>query len=255
MNEQHPEEKSLVTKLCEVVAATERVPKNGWNDFHKYAFARESDIVETIRGELSQRNIFISPNIVEHHRTPKEGDKGGYLTDILVEWTFRDGDSGESFSIRIPGCGEDKGDKGFYKAFTGSEKYMLTKSFLIPTGDDPENEDAKAPGPPQQGREYKLNPSPQKPPTNEPGPENGESHQVGRVMGVSTSSDGKAWYVNILGNTFSSVKNSGNSVWTHDQSMATALLKEQGTVIRAHLRSKRPGSYQLVSYIPEGDQT
>jgi hypothetical protein len=36
------------------------------------------------------------------------------------------------------GEGQDAGDKGPYKAMTGAQKYALMKTFMIPTGDDPE---------------------------------------------------------------------------------------------------------------------
>ena len=36
------------------------------------------------------------------------------------------------------GAGDDGADKGLYKAYTGAVKYFLMKTFLIPTGDDPE---------------------------------------------------------------------------------------------------------------------
>ena len=249
MNDQ-PKTKNLVTKLCEVVAATERVPKNGWNDFHKYKFAMESDIVESIRGELSKRNVFIFPSITHHNRVTKEGEKGGYLTDIDVLWTFVDGDSGEERVISVPGCGEDKGDKGLYKAFTGSEKYMLTKSFLIPTGDDPENDGGDKPEPPRQGREYKLNPAPAAPMAQAPA-DSSDSHQVGCINSVTASADGGCWFVDL--GTFSQ-KGSGNSVWTRNKDLAESLRVDQGRVVRAHLRSKKKGSYQLCSYIPEDEQ-
>lgn len=141
-DEQKPEvkPKNLVQKLCEVMSAVERVEKRGRNEFHKYDYAREADIVEAIRGELASRNLFIFPSVETHTRTAE-------ITDIMVAWCFVDGDSGEERVCRIPGSGQDKGDKGVYKALTGSEKYFLMKAFLIPTGDDPEadsKEDKKA---------------------------------------------------------------------------------------------------------------
>lgn len=39
------------------------------------------------------------------------------------------------------GEGMDTGDKAIYKAITGAQKYVLMKTFLIPTGDDPELEE------------------------------------------------------------------------------------------------------------------
>ncbi len=128
--------KGLVNKLCEIMAAIDWVEKRGRNEFHKYAYATEADLVEAVRGELAKRSIFVFPNVKTHTRT-------GEITDIMVSWNFVDGESGESYECNIPGSGQDKGDKGVYKALTGSEKYLLMKAFLIPTGDDPEA-DSKA---------------------------------------------------------------------------------------------------------------
>jgi hypothetical protein len=71
---------SLYSKIAKVMGEVGRVEKRGFNDFHKYAYATEADLVEAVREKLSAA----------------------------------------------------------YKAMTGALKYFLMKTFLIPTGDDPE---------------------------------------------------------------------------------------------------------------------
>jgi ERF superfamily len=142
-----PQTKNLVQKLCEVGASLSYIEKRGKNSFFVYKYATEADIVSAIRLELYKRNVFLIPDVIENKRelverkTVKDGkEKITYtaLTDMNVLWTWLDGDSGETLPCHVPGCGEDSGDKGCYKAFTGSEKYLLLKTFLIPTYDDPE---------------------------------------------------------------------------------------------------------------------
>lgn len=135
-------QQSLAAKLAEVMAAVERIPKRGRNDFHKYDYATEADIAATIRGELAQRSVMLIPSIVGESRHPV-GEKGSVLTVLEMEMEFLDGESGESIKKPWRGYGTDKEDKGGYKAMTGGEKYFLLKTFLLPTGDDPEREDAK----------------------------------------------------------------------------------------------------------------
>jgi len=125
--------KGLIPKLCEVMGTIDKVIKHGKNTHHNYTYATEADLVAAERGELSSRNIFIFPSVVNHSRT-------GQITDIMVSWTFVDGDTGETHECLMPGCGSDNSDKGVYKALTGSLKYLLMKSLLIPTGDDPEKD-------------------------------------------------------------------------------------------------------------------
>lgn len=132
----------LAAKLADVMKAVERIPKNGWNDFHKYKFATEADIADAIRGELAARQVVLVPGITGMERE-KVGDKGQVLTTLFMTMTFIDGESGEQIERPWLGAGADKEDKGHYKAMTGGEKYFLLKTFLVPTGDDPEADGTK----------------------------------------------------------------------------------------------------------------
>jgi ERF superfamily len=150
-----PSSRTLIGKLCEAGAAIGWIEKGGYNEFHKYKYATEADIVSALRGELFKRKVFIFPHVTRHERVPIEVETMKWsdaekmkvpsirktaLTEIDIEWTFVDGESGERWTVMVPGVGEDSVDKGLYKAFTGSEKYLLMKSFLLPTGDDPERD-------------------------------------------------------------------------------------------------------------------
>jgi len=141
-----PKPKNLVQKLCEVMAKVKYIQKLGHNTSQSYRYATEADVADALRGELASRNIFIFPSMVKNERVKLErtnykGEvKTSYATDLEMDWTFFDGDTGEQKTCRIPGCSESPGDKGVYVAMTGSEKYLLMKSFLIPTGDDPESD-------------------------------------------------------------------------------------------------------------------
>jgi hypothetical protein len=140
-----PVSRGLVAKLCAAGAAIGWIEKSGRNAFHNYAYATEADLVAALRGELYKRNVFVFPCVLQQERKPitvssRNGDRQTALTDVMIRWTFVDGETGERFECDVPGCGEDSGDKGIYKAMTGSEKYLLMKAFLIPTGDDPEKD-------------------------------------------------------------------------------------------------------------------
>ena len=136
--------RSLIRKLAEVMAEVDRVPKTRWNDFHKYHYATEADITEAVRTGLAARSVMMLPSVEDVTRFEVPGkSKVRHITQLTMRFTFLDGDSGERETIRVIGDGEDDGDKGPYKAMTGALKYAVMKSFLIPTGDDPEQTDAK----------------------------------------------------------------------------------------------------------------
>ncbi|RKH05039.1 ERF family protein [Corallococcus carmarthensis] len=137
-----PPERSLVRKLAEVMGEVERVPKSGRNDFHRYDYATEADIVSAVRKAMADRALMLIPSVVKTEWREVERNKGGKdrIATLTVRFTLTDGDSGEERSFEVLGEGQDQGDKATYKALTGAVKYALLKLFLIPTGDDPEDD-------------------------------------------------------------------------------------------------------------------
>jgi hypothetical protein len=150
--------KGLIVKLCEVMAEAGYVPKRGTNERFNYQYATEADVVNMLREKLAKRNVFVFPSVMSVERKP-HGEKM-HITDIVVQWTFVDGDTGESHICMMPGCGTDTGDKGLYKAMTGSSKYLFLKAFMLPTGDDPEAD----------SKEDRTNGKPSKASTSNPDP-------------------------------------------------------------------------------------
>jgi hypothetical protein len=130
-------EQKLVSKLARIMGEITHIEKKGWNDFHKYHYVLEQDVLDVIRKKLIDYGIFIKTDIVSV--SVLEMTKGGNLTTIQAKHTLIDYVTGETLEVMAAGQGEDKGDKGIYKAITGDIKYFLTKLFLVPTGNDPES--------------------------------------------------------------------------------------------------------------------
>lgn len=160
---------SLFAKMARVMSSVARVPKSGENTYHHYKYATASDLVDEIRPLLAEQRIamFISCPSVERIPLTERLDRqtGEYksvnevLTRVCLTVTFADGDTGATFAVSWHGEGQDTGDKGLYKAYTGALKYLLTDTFLISTGDDPEA-DEKA-----DARNAEARPSIPEPPT------------------------------------------------------------------------------------------
>ncbi len=121
--------KNLTGKLVKVMLDVKRVAKNGRNEFHKYDYVTEADVLDTVRESLAKHNVFIFSSVEASH---KDGD----LTSVVVKHTVVDADSGEQMDVKSLGQGSDKSDKGSNKAITSAMKYFLLKNFLIPTGGD-----------------------------------------------------------------------------------------------------------------------
>lgn len=135
---------SLVGKLAAVMGEVDWVPKDGVNQFHKYSYATEAGIVNAVRGSLAKHGVMIVPSVksTEWVAVQTSAGKNERLCRLVVHYRILDSESADVIELDMLGEGQDSGDKAFYKAMTGATKYALLKLFLIPTGDDPENEDA-----------------------------------------------------------------------------------------------------------------
>lgn len=137
----------LASKILLVMSNVESVVKDKTNDFHKYKYASDAAIITAVRVAMIKHKLVALPSQISCLR---EGD----MTTVCVDYTLIDAETGYSTVCRVHGQGQDKGDKGAYKAATGAEKYFFLKAFMIPTEDDPENE-----GPAQRPQQAKPAPA------------------------------------------------------------------------------------------------
>lgn len=141
-----PPKKSLVAKLAEIMGEVEHVAKRGRNENFRYDYATEADIAAAVRSEMAKRSVMLIPSVQATTWDSIPTKSGGVLKLCTLTVLFRlmDGDSDQVIEYTVLGQGSDSGDKATYKAMTGAEKYALLKVFLIPTGDDPEQDSAPA---------------------------------------------------------------------------------------------------------------
>ena len=140
--EVQPPAVGLFSKLVRVMSTVGYVQKRGKNTFHGYKYATEADVAEKVREAFVNERIIMVPSLEAISYRKQETVKGARtgVTQVIMAYRLIDADTGETLEFKMPGEGEDPGDKGPYKAITGSEKYALMKLLLIPTGDDPEED-------------------------------------------------------------------------------------------------------------------
>ena len=141
----------IFKKMAKVMEKISRVPKNGKNKFFNYDYVTEADLTDHIRPILAEEGVAFTSTVLETSKVPTEKD--GMLSTVKMLFGLIDGDDSSSIESVFLGEGIDKGDKGFYKAYTGCTKYFLMKTFLVATGDDPENDDAPKE---KTGKQYQL---------------------------------------------------------------------------------------------------
>jgi hypothetical protein len=135
---------SLKEKLAEVRRRIGYIQKRGHNERFNYTYVTAADLASAVGDALADLGVVIVPrlesiayeSVSPNHSAPQS------ITRVVMSYTFMDVDGAEQITVKIPGEGRDPGDKGPYKAMTGALKYALLQSFLIATGDDPEDERA-----------------------------------------------------------------------------------------------------------------
>jgi hypothetical protein len=161
----------LAQKKLAVVGALERIRKAGKNTEQKYDFVREADVNDAVSDAMVAAKLGFcirNPKIIDKAERKVSTGATWILYTVAAEIGLQDAETGYTEWTEWIGQGYDPGDKGIYKALTGMVKYFLLKTFLIATGDDPENDGGNPPKttPPPAGK--KLPPAGNKPPTTPP---------------------------------------------------------------------------------------
>lgn len=134
----------LFAKLAKVMSGMSRIPKNGVNTHFSYKFVKAEDVADKVRESLSAEGVAFFAEIdgFEIRTTEYTNNKGerkvANKTFVRFVFTFADGETGATFACRWIGEAIDEQDKDLSKAATSALKYFLLKTFIIPTGDDPD---------------------------------------------------------------------------------------------------------------------
>jgi len=138
------DKKNIYQKLIEVSKAIEYLEKDKSNKMQGYKYLSEAKVKEVIKKQFEIQGIvfnYSTEEVREYEISPTSKGTKQFLTVVKGIYHFVDIDNpGEAVNGTWFGTGSDTGDKGLYKAITGGIKYVLNTNFLIPSGDDPENE-------------------------------------------------------------------------------------------------------------------
>jgi len=122
---------NLYQKIRAVMQDVEYLSKDDAIEFKstKYKAISEEKVTSTVRASLIKHGLVILPIEQVHKRVDT-------LTTVDVRYKIIDIDTGEFEILASSGTGADTQDKGVGKAMTYSYKYLLLRSFAIPTGED-----------------------------------------------------------------------------------------------------------------------
>ena len=125
---------NIYQKMLEVMKGVSYLSKDDKVEFKntKYKAISDEKVTSTVREKLIEQGLVIFP-VAQAHR--REG------TLSIVDVTYRivnTENPDEHIDVVSSGSGADTQDKGVGKAMTYAYKYMMLRTFAIPTGEDPD---------------------------------------------------------------------------------------------------------------------
>lgn len=127
------EQKNLFQKISQVMQDVSYLSKDDDIAFGttKYKAISEEKVTSTLRTSLIKNGLVIIP-------FEQTASKVGNISAVNTKYKIIDIDTGQFEVLASSGEGADTQDKGVGKAMTYAYKYMLLRTFAIPTGEDPD---------------------------------------------------------------------------------------------------------------------
>lgn len=134
-----------ISKVMEDVSYLTKDDNVSTGGSNSYKAISEEKVTSTIRASLIKNGIVIIPISQEHKREDEilkdrnGNEKLNRLTTVNVTYRIQNIEDKEDYIEAVSsGTGVDTQDKGIGKAMTYAYKYLLLRTFAIPTGEDPD---------------------------------------------------------------------------------------------------------------------
>ena len=125
--------KNIYQKISQVMKDVEYLSKDSKIAFGttNYKAISEEKVTSTLRESLIKNGLVIIP-------IEQTAGRNGNVSTVNTKYKIIDIDTGQFEILASSGEGADTQDKGVGKAMTYAYKYMLLRTFAIPTGEDPD---------------------------------------------------------------------------------------------------------------------
>lgn len=119
-----------ISKIMENVKGLAKDTEVGYNGKVQYKALSENKVTKVLRDQLIAQKIIVYP-------TEQVYSRSGNITAVNTRYRMVNAENPEEYiDIASSGEGSDTQDKGAGKAMTYAFKYMLLRTFAIPTGED-----------------------------------------------------------------------------------------------------------------------
>ncbi|MCI2172016.1 ERF family protein [Schleiferilactobacillus perolens] len=138
---------TVVSKVSKAMALIHGVDKDGKNSFQHYDFQSESAIKHAVKAAIEPLGVIIMPSYEVIQQYDRKTQKGTVNHFVDVMGTFKVTDGVTSITGKMPGSGQDTGEKAMAKACTSAQKYFYKQLFNITDRDeDPDTTDSTPDG-------------------------------------------------------------------------------------------------------------
>jgi len=112
------------------------IPQLGHNDFHNYAYVRESDVLRAVRKEFIAQGLTMTAAVDGEVVVSAHGKSR--LVSLPMKYVITDSEDDSKIVKSWHTEAADTSDKALAKAFTASHKSFLRALLMLPSGEDPE---------------------------------------------------------------------------------------------------------------------
>lgn len=137
--------KNIYQRISDVMADVSYLQKDDdvpTGNGKSYKAITEEKVTSAIRAAMIKHGLVIVPIRQEHTRTDetvetKYGNRINRITEVDTTYRIQNIDNPDDYIEAVSsGTGADTQDKGIGKAMTYAYKYLLLRTFAIPTGED-----------------------------------------------------------------------------------------------------------------------
>lgn len=126
--------KNIYQRILDVMSEIDYIQKGEKRVANQYRYVSHDLVSSVIHPQLVKHGIAVIPTV-------KERKQDGNRTEILLQVKFINVDDPQDhFVVDSLGYGIDTADKGPGKAYSYAYKYIILKTFVLETGDDPDQD-------------------------------------------------------------------------------------------------------------------
>lgn len=128
---------AVAAKIAAIYGEIQPMKKDAKNSFFKYEYLSEAAIKAAMLPLMAKHKlVFRFVRFTDVQRTPFKTRNGeSQKLTATAHFEFMDGETGQREPVEMMIEAIDDQDKGFQKALTNAQKYVLFGTFMLPTGD------------------------------------------------------------------------------------------------------------------------